>query len=593
MRFHFFCLLSLWLLSGCSSGQGNALPTVTISGPSEVVERSLVTLNSTTSDSDGEVVAYRWVQVSGPTVSADTFSNSFLEFEAPSIDDDEAVVFRLSVEDDSGGAASSSDVTVLVLNSLADTNAVMSANVSEDDAQPSVFITSLQIDVDPNVLEVISFTIEPRPGAVADPVRVSRLVGELARTEASINLPVFGLYQDFINTVILEFTYVDGSSSVLTTELTTDLYEDNPIQPTVNVSAAGGDRPSFSYFYLKSRFGIHILDIDGFVRWAANTPLESNSSTYDAGRFVVFVGDEMFELALSGEVNVTGLAQEGLSNIQAHHDVDRGKFGYLVEIDADKEGRSERIIESILLEVDESGTTINEWDYGIIFRDLIEAEGYDSSNFVRDGVDWFHMNSAIYDPSDNSIIASSRENFVVKIDYDTHEILWLLGDETKHWYVNYPPLQALSLSSADVKPIGQHALSIVEGDLMLFNNGQFSFQSPEGEPRGETLTSSPASRYRIDQEIMEAEIVWNYDPSVYSDICSSVFRDPSSDTGDYLVHYSAVDRLDTSEPPKPTRTLIKGINEDGVTLFEFQLPTRFCQTAWQSRPLPQMSSGAL
>ena len=169
MRFYFGCLLGLLLLSGCGSGQGNALPTVTVSGPSEAVERSLVTLSSTASDSDGEVVSYRWVQVSGPTVAADTFSSSVLEFEAPSVDDDEAVVFRLSVEDDSGGEASSSDVTVLIINSLADENAVLSAHISEDDTQSSVFITSLQIEVDPNVLEAISFTIEPRLGAVADP----------------------------------------------------------------------------------------------------------------------------------------------------------------------------------------------------------------------------------------------------------------------------------------------------------------------------------------------------------------------------------------------------------------------------------------
>lgn len=593
MRFQFSFLLGFLLLTGCGSGQGNLVPTVSVSGPSEVVERKVVTLNSSASDSDGEVVAYRWAQVSGPSVVAETFSNSVLEFEAPSVDANMEVVFRLTVEDDNGGIASSSDLTLLILNSLADTNPVMSAHVFEDDTQSSVFISSLRIDVDPTVLDEISFTIEPRSGAVADPVYVSRSVDELARSDSEITLPVFGLYEDFINTVHLEFLYVDGSSGFLTRELTVDPYEGNPIQPTVNVSATVGDKPSFSFFYLKSRFGLHILDIDGFVRWAANTPLDSNSSIYDDGQFIVFVGNEMFELGLSGEVNVTELTQQGLSNIQAHHDVDRGKFGYLVEIDADKEGRSERIIESILLEIDESGTTINEWDYGVIFRNLIEAEGYDSSNFVRDGADWFHMNSAIYDSSDNSIIASSRENFVVKIDYDTREVLWLLGDETKHWFVNYPPLQALSLSSPDVKPIGQHALSIVEGDLMLFNNGQFSFQSPEGEPRGELLTSSPASRYRIDPEVMEAEVVWNYDPAIYSDICSSVFRDPSSDTGDYLVHYAAVDRLDTSEPPKPTRTLIRGVNEDGVMLFELQLPTRFCQTAWQSRPLPQLSSGVL
>jgi arylsulfate sulfotransferase len=28
--------------------------------------------------------------------------------------------------------------------------------------------------------------------------------------------------------------------------------------------------------------------------------------------------------------------------------------------------------------------------------------GDDPSDFVRDGVDWFHMNSAIYDPSDRA-----------------------------------------------------------------------------------------------------------------------------------------------------------------------------------------------
>ena len=79
MRFHLCCLLGFLLLSGCGSGQGNALPTVTVSGPSEVVERSLVALSSAASDSDGEVVSYRWVQVSGPTVAADTFSSSVLD----------------------------------------------------------------------------------------------------------------------------------------------------------------------------------------------------------------------------------------------------------------------------------------------------------------------------------------------------------------------------------------------------------------------------------------------------------------------------------------------------------------------------------
>ncbi|MCH1580300.1 MAG: hypothetical protein L7S55_06300, partial [Luminiphilus sp.] len=109
MRFQFSFLLGLLLLTGCGSGQGNLVPTVSVSGPSEVVERKVVTLNSSASDSDGEVVAYRWAQVSGPSVVADTFSDSVLEFEAPSVDANMEVVFRLTVEDDNGGIASSSD----------------------------------------------------------------------------------------------------------------------------------------------------------------------------------------------------------------------------------------------------------------------------------------------------------------------------------------------------------------------------------------------------------------------------------------------------------------------------------------------------
>ena len=90
-------MLALLLLSACGADQGNALHTVTVSGLSKVVERSRLTLSSTASDSDGEVVSYRWVQVSEPTVAADTVSRSVLEFEAPSVNDYAAVVFRLYV----------------------------------------------------------------------------------------------------------------------------------------------------------------------------------------------------------------------------------------------------------------------------------------------------------------------------------------------------------------------------------------------------------------------------------------------------------------------------------------------------------------
>ena len=78
--------------------------------------------------------------------------------------------------------------------------------------------------------------------------------------------------------------------------------------------------------------------------------------------------------------------------------------------------------------------------------------------FVRPGVDWFHNNSAIYDPSDDSIIVSSRENFVIKLDHKTGQIIWIFGDPTKYWYT-FPSLRAkaLTLAPGGLYPIGQHA----------------------------------------------------------------------------------------------------------------------------------------
>ena len=72
-----------------------------------------------------------------------------------------------------------------------------------------------------------------------------------------------------------------------------------------------------------------------------------------------------------------------------------------------------------------------------IIADAMRARGDDPSAFVRRGQDWFHNNSATYRASDNSLIVSSRENFVIALDYASGAIKWILGDKTKAWF-QYP-----------------------------------------------------------------------------------------------------------------------------------------------------------
>ncbi|MFL2534899.1 MAG: aryl-sulfate sulfotransferase [Candidatus Azotimanducaceae bacterium] len=580
-------LIVVLFLSGCS-GEKNILPTASIFGPSEVVELNEVRLTSEAEDTDGYVLSYQWIQKSGPRIAAADVNSPSLVFIAPEVDSDSEVTWSLVVKDNDEGEISSGELSITVKQSLADSNTFFDYQVTEDDTEESVFISALTLDVASEVISAVSFKIEPKPNLISEAIQAKYSADLIVKENGIIRLPIFGLYSDYLNSVELTLFYKDGSISTVSKQIATAVY-DNPMTLEVNTHVRRSLKPSYSYFYIKSSYGVHVIDIDGNFRWAANDQINAISSIYDRGTFKVFLDDELHELKLSGQTLITKVSQSGMSNIVAHHDVEIGKVGYLVEVDADKVNRSSRIIESVLLEIDSEGNALKEWDFGIIFRDYIESEGYDSGNFVRDGADWFHMNSAIYDPSDDSIIASSRENFVVKVGYESGELIWLLGDETKHWYVNYPPLQSLSLTSLDLKPIGQHSLSLIEGDLALFNNGQLSFQTPEGVPKGVVLDTSPSSIYRINKDAKEAEVVWNYDPLIYSDVCSSLHRDSTSGDGDYLITYSVVDRLDKSDPKKPVRTLIRGINHDMETLFEFQLPTINCRTSWQSRPLSEFT----
>ena len=71
------------------------------------------------------------------------------------------------------------------------------------------------------------------------------------------------------------------------------------------------------------------------------------------------------------------------------------------------------------------------------------------------------------------MIISSRENFLICLDYETSAIKWILGDPTKKWH-QFPSLRrfALTLTPGSRPPIGQHAISITfDQNILLLDNG--------------------------------------------------------------------------------------------------------------------------
>lgn len=261
-----------------------------------------------------------------------------------------------------------------------------------------------------------------------------------------------------------------------------------------------------------------------------------------------------------------------------HHDISPGKEGLLIETDT-TDGTTTHV-ESTLSEMSLAGEILRTWDLSAIFRQTMSTGGDDPGNFVIDGNDWFHMNSAVYDARDDSLLVSSRENFVVKLDYATGALKWILGDTTKHWYADYPSLQALALTltyAPDTVPLGQHSLSLLaDGRLLLFDNGAASFNNPPGTSTGVSRTYSRVVAYRIDETARTATVDWSFDNSqqVLSLICSSVFLAGEN----FVINYAADQNM--------TQLRMLAIDPAGNSLYDFRMPTsQACGAGWKASPI--------
>jgi hypothetical protein len=431
------------------------------------------------------------------------------------------------------------------------------------------------------------FRVDAKPNATARSVSASFSAEYLARRglasqpSGRMTVPLFGLYAGRLNTGIIELEYDDGSVASTTFAFDAAAYLDPTARydrPLVRVPRATGSELGFDFFYMKSALGPPIIvDTDGEIRWVGTGVPSAGSSIFKDNGFIVGMSDlKLRRLELDG--SVSDLAPIGSATYTAfHHNFDPGKTGILVEVDAVVAGLP--VVESIVAEVATDGTVIAEWNFESILRRHMLRAGDDPTVLIRSGVDWFHMNAASYDPRDDSIIVSSRENFVIKVDYKSGEIIWIFGDPTKYWYT-VPSLRAksLSLAAGGLYPIGQHALSLLPtGDLLMFNNGLNATHAPPGQSAGETRPYSVVSAFAIDQPGLNAIESWRfeYGQSISSLVCSSAYQTADGST---LVTYSTADNY--------AHARLVGLNPQRQVVFDLQYDTTPCAVSWNSQPVP-------
>ncbi len=488
-------------------------------------------------------------------------------------------------------------LTSLLLASAVPALAANKITITSQTAGRSVFIEKLGVRMTgASTLTSVQFVIAPKQGSFTRPLSATYSAAYMiARgywdgSSPHLTVPVFGLYAGVANSVALNFVFSDGTSTQQNVQVTTGTYTD-PCNALNNPKSFTQSRTStadlsYDYMLLKkycSNDSPTIMDTDGEVRWVATDKAGVLSSIVFNGAIYKSDGKTGVDVVQWDGTykKLADYAQTNNVTSTNHHNFDLGKTGIVMDVNTTTE------TEAVDIEIDANGNVLNTWDLGAIISAAMVAGGDDPSKFTAPvGTDWFHNNATTYNPSDNTLIVSSRENFVIAVDYDPpadgsqRKIHWILGDNSKHWH-QFASLRKFALRAVNgtgtPPPIGQHATSLnSKGELMLFDDGYASiYQQPPGRqrnysaPRAYDLNLAPTAR------TAQATFNYNQNQSIYASVCGSAYEDASA-PGNFLFDYPTAQNR--------TVTILIGLNSSGTQVFNYQYPAvQTCGTTWNTQ----------
>lgn len=242
-------------------------------------------------------------------------------------------------------------------------------------------------------------------------------------------------------------------------------------QPAVDFKwhAATGERSYARLTGLRNRWGrrdaeIVLLDSDFTEIERVTTVGLSHTDSHD---FLILPNDEFLLLSYDGSLrDLTGI---GLSSQELVEDS-------VVQI-------INRMTRTVLFEW-------NSWGH----------VPFDEQTYPDIRGEYAHANSAFVDTDGNIIISARGTSQIIKISRPGGQVLWKLGGKSNQFMFINDPYSHLC---------GQHAAHrLANGNLLLFDNGQNCW--PVVPARGE-LTR--IVEYRIDEQLLEAELVWSYSQS--------------------------------------------------------------------------------
>ena len=387
-------------------------------------------------------------------------------------------------------------------------------------------------------------------------------------------LPIYGLYPDRDNTVVVEYGDVKKEFTIKTEALPDDF-----ILPT-SVDADKDELSNDLYFFTPSSGGYTCAyDVNGDVRWYLTINSIWEVNRLDNGHMMLST-----ERLVNSPYYMTGLYEmDMLGKIYKeyslpggyHHDYYEMPNGNLL-VASDDFTSGDGTVEDYIVELDrESGEVVKTFD----LKDILNMEDGKSENWIE--YDWFHNNSVWYDEESNSITLSGRhQDAVINIDYDSGDLNWIIGDPT-NWSEEYQKYFFTPVGDDFEWQWSQHAAMITpEGYVFIFDNGNNKSKNEDEYVPAED-SYSRGVMYKIDTEEMTIEQVFEYGKERGSEFYSPYISDVDYlDSDHYIIHSGGIVYVDGKNSNQPAG--ISGADrlvsdtveyKDGEIIFEIVLPS--------------------
>jgi len=364
-----------------------------------------------------------------------------------------------------------------------------------------------------------------------------------------LEIPVVGLYPNTLNNVVVTLAYEEGrviDTIQLKTENTPSHFPDITINKLNRDEMEPGMHACDLHFANNGKFnsGPIIFDDQGQVRWYLDLSfagkMVSPFHKLKDGTIIMVSRHTIYEFDMLGKP----LKETKINpNYGMHHDVVVlpdgnllacvGIRGQFISLD----GKKIKSDSDYIVAIDrKSSKILRVWDL---------AKNLDVSrndlNFFKPG-DWLHMNGLAFNPSDNSIIVSGKNQGLIKISWND-SLEWILaphkgwgksgrdgvGFETKPYLLTAvdaegkPYRRSVQEGNESAEhfdfPWGLHApLLLPNGNVMVFDNGILRHFE-------DNVHYSRAVEYKINEKDKTVEQVWQYGKERGEEFFSTIVSD--------------------------------------------------------------------